>query len=78
MPSDGNMTPGTLKSYLCGVQRVIRNCVGIKEFELFKMKDLMVVVDNKSRELQSMGLTTKLHNVLSISDVEKFWLSRDC
>ena len=70
-PKKGNeVKSNTMRSYLCGIQRVLRNEIGYKDLELFAIPELMIVVDNRFKELQRQGLMVESHNTLSLNDVQ--------
>ena len=67
------MTPGTLRFYLFGIQRIIRGSIGVTEFQILKIHKIKVVADNRAKEMQRLGYVTESHNNLSLFDVEKIF-----
>jgi len=65
--------PGTLKGYVISLQRVLREELGTSDLNMFKIKQLMTVLDNRIRELQRSGLHGSSHNTLSLEDVRKIF-----
>ena len=64
------MKPNTMRSYLCGILRVQRNDIGYKDSELFTIPELMIVKNNRFKELHRQGLMVESRNTISLNDFQ--------
>jgi len=69
----GVIHPATLKGYVVGLQRILRDELHVPRCALFKSEKLMTILDNRIRELQRAGLHGNSHNTLSIQDIQKIF-----
>lgn len=73
------VSPQTMKGYICGLQRYFENEWGYKlrllDGEIFGNKEngLRCVLENRFNDQQSRGMVTKSHNVLSYEDLVKLY-----